>query len=354
MKNFDSRVYSIADMLEWDSNGLLELSPEFQRRAVWTEKAKSYLIDTILRGKPIPKLLITQRLEGRRNVRVVIDGQQRLRAILGFIDGDFRISRAHSRELAGLTFENLPKNLRDDYVTYELGVDLLFDLSYEDTLDIFTRINSYTVTLNKQERINAQYVGYFKQQVYEYGHKYVRYFLEGSIMNRERVSRMGEAELSADLYVALIDGVQTNKNVEQFYKRYEEEIGPLEAVTEQFDTIMSYVGTVYPPEELARTNWSRIPLFYTLFTAIGHCLYGLEELDDSVRARITKNSIGKLRVRLDEINARYDEVARDAANENYPDDYKHFVDVSRRRTADTKSRIDRANFVCAKLKEALA
>jgi hypothetical protein len=229
---------------------LLEFSPEFQRRSVWTEKAKSYLIDTIIRGKPIPKLLLTQRLEGRRNIRVVIDGQQRLRAILGFMEGDFPISRAHNSELAGLTYEDLPKDLRDDYITYELGVDLLFDPSYEDTLDIFTRINSYTVSLNKQERINAQYVGYFKQYVYRYGFAYVRYFLEGSILNRERVSRMAEAELAADLFTALIDGVQTNKNVEQFYKRYEEEIGPLEEAAEKFDTIMSYVGTIYPPQDL--------------------------------------------------------------------------------------------------------
>ena len=55
MKNFDTRVYSISDFLEWHRNGLLELSPDFQRREVWSEKAKSYLIDTILRGNPFQK-----------------------------------------------------------------------------------------------------------------------------------------------------------------------------------------------------------------------------------------------------------------------------------------------------------
>lgn len=41
MKNFDTRTYSISDFVEWDKNGLLELSPDFQRRSVWTDKAKS-------------------------------------------------------------------------------------------------------------------------------------------------------------------------------------------------------------------------------------------------------------------------------------------------------------------------
>ena len=62
MKDFDSRSYSIADFLEWQKNNLLELSPDFQRRPVWSQNAKSFLIDTILRGKPIPKILITLKL----------------------------------------------------------------------------------------------------------------------------------------------------------------------------------------------------------------------------------------------------------------------------------------------------
>jgi hypothetical protein len=61
MKSFDSRVYSINDFVEWDKNKQLELNPSFQRRPVWSEKAKSYSIDTILRGKPIPKIFIRQK-----------------------------------------------------------------------------------------------------------------------------------------------------------------------------------------------------------------------------------------------------------------------------------------------------
>lgn len=77
MKNFDTRTYSIADIEEWNATDLLDLSPEFQRRSVWKQTAKSYLIDTIIRGRPIPKVIFTQRLENRRNVRTVVDGQQR-------------------------------------------------------------------------------------------------------------------------------------------------------------------------------------------------------------------------------------------------------------------------------------
>jgi hypothetical protein len=51
---------------------------------------------------------MTQNLSQGRNIRTVVDGQQRLRTILSFISGDFKVSRAHNKELANLTFDELP------------------------------------------------------------------------------------------------------------------------------------------------------------------------------------------------------------------------------------------------------
>jgi hypothetical protein len=148
MKNFDVRAYSISDFLEWKSNNQIELSPDFQRRSVWPEKAKSYLIDTILRGKPIPKVIMTQRMVDRRVQRIVVDGQQRLRAIYDFVEGNFRISRAHNKKFAGSTYELLPEDEKDQFVAYEVGVDLLHETDIREILDIFARLNTYTVRLN--------------------------------------------------------------------------------------------------------------------------------------------------------------------------------------------------------------
>ena len=353
MKNFDTRAYSIADFLEWHNNDLLILSQDFQRRSVWSEKAKSYLVDTILRGKPIPKIIIMQELKGPRTTRIVVDGQQRLRAVLGFINGDFKISRAHNKEFSGYTYAKLPDKLQKEFLQYELGVDVLFNLAYEDILDIFARINSYTVILNKQELLNAKYLGYFKQCSFDYGRKYVKFFLEGGILTKAKAIRMAEAELTADLFVSLIGGVQTNKNVEQYYRKYEEEMGGLEEVAARFDKIMSYIGDIYPPEQLSDTNWSRVHLFYTLFTAIAHNLYGLQGVNPQYRTVIDKKSIGKLRVNLDQISGTYDEVSEHIDDKNYPADYKQFILWSRRATTDTRTRINRTEFVCKKLKTAL-
>lgn len=350
MKSFDSRTYSVADFLEWHNNGLLELSPDFQRRPVWSQSAKSYLIDTIMRGKPIPKILIAQKLLGSRQLREVVDGQQRLRSILDFINGDFKISRAHNKDFAGYTYDMLSDKTKNEFLKYGLGVDVLFGMSYGDMLDIFARINTYTVSLNQQELKNAKYLGYFKQAVYNYGYRYVEYFLEGGILTKRQVSRMGEAELSAELFISLIGGVQTNKNTEQYYKKYEEKIGNLEEASKKFDNVMSYIGSIYPPEEIKETIWSRVHLFYTLFSVVGHLLYGLKGLNSTCRGVITKKNVGKIRLLLNDISVKYDELTKENDLSKIPEDYNKFIDFSRRRTTDTAARVGRANFVCGKIR----
>jgi len=354
MKNFDTRTYSISDFIEWDKNGLLELSPDFQRRSVWTDKAKSYLIDTILRGKPMPKLIITQRLEGAKNVRVVVDGQQRLRAILGYFNGDFKVSKAHNKELSSYTYETLPNGLDKEFLKYELGVDLLFNIPYEEILDIFARINSYTVKLEKQEIFNAKYLGYFKQTVYSTGFKYVNYFIDAGVLTRSKVTRMAEAELTADLLVSLIDEIKNNKGVETYYKKYEDEPDNLEEIEERFDKIMSYIGSIYRASELKNTNFNRIQLFYTLFTSIGHLIYKLKGADENLKANLTEKSVGKIRFALDSLSAKYDEIAASIDEPHHPKDFREFINASRRGTTDTSARVLRTNFLCKKIIESLS
>ncbi len=56
-------LYPISDILEWNVSDQLVIVPKFQRRDVWIPKAKSYLIDTILRSMPIPPLFIRMQID---------------------------------------------------------------------------------------------------------------------------------------------------------------------------------------------------------------------------------------------------------------------------------------------------
>src|SRR5688572_9925288 len=81
-------TYPISDFLAWQRQGLLDLRPPYQRLSVWTKRAKSLLIDSVLRGYPIPLIFLHNTLDLDRavSVRQVVDGQQRIRTLLAFID----------------------------------------------------------------------------------------------------------------------------------------------------------------------------------------------------------------------------------------------------------------------------
>ncbi len=52
--DFVAQQFKINDVVGWNDRKELILSPKFQRRAVWKPKGKSYLIDSIIKGFPLP------------------------------------------------------------------------------------------------------------------------------------------------------------------------------------------------------------------------------------------------------------------------------------------------------------
>ena len=83
LKKKSPKIVQINDILQWYENGELELSPKYQRNSVWNEKAKSYLMDTIIRGLPIPPVFMRQKIDvtTKKTYREIIDGQQRFTSL---------------------------------------------------------------------------------------------------------------------------------------------------------------------------------------------------------------------------------------------------------------------------------
>ena len=149
MRTFKPRAFSISDLYDWynQSPTQLVLNPKFQRRAVWSPQSKSYLINTILLGLPLPIFFLRQNTDPKtkKTVREVVDGQQRLRAIFDFIDNGFQLRKAQNEEYGGRYFSELPPEVQSEFLSYELTVNVLVDLDDKDVLDIFARLISFGV-----------------------------------------------------------------------------------------------------------------------------------------------------------------------------------------------------------------
>lgn len=77
------KTMTIRTIADYGKDGDLELNPSYQRDSVWSTADSQLLIDSILRGIPIPSIILTQ-TEGSDQLQIV-DGKQRLTAILRFI-----------------------------------------------------------------------------------------------------------------------------------------------------------------------------------------------------------------------------------------------------------------------------
>lgn len=344
MKNFDTRTYNISDFIEWHQSGLLELSPKFQRKSVWTEKAKSYLIDTILRGKPMPKILITQKIVDGKNVRTVVDGQQRLRAIIDFIEDGFSVSRIHNKEFAGKFFSELDEDIKNEIRQYEIGVDLLFNIELPEILDIFARLNTYSVKLNKTEQLNAQYLGSFKTSAHRLGHQYADFFLNAKILTNAKITRMGEVEIIADILGSVLEGISAKKPtiIENFYKKYDDSENEVQAAEDEVVGIFRLIAEIIPPERIAQTEFRRVHLFYALFMAILKI-----NRDNSETLKNTAN----LRVRIESISSIIaDAQAKKQISGESDEEFKDFIYGLRNATTDKSVRIQRVNYLISRIR----
>jgi hypothetical protein len=305
MKNFDSRTYSINDFVEWDAAGQLRLNPKFQRRSVWSEKAKSYLIDTILRDKPIAKVFIRQQINvtTKTSLREVVDGQQRLRTILSFVKDGFKVSKSHNSQYGGVLFSALPEEVQAQILSFEISVDLLINLPDSEVLDIFNRLNSYAIILNEQEKLNAAHFGAFKLLADRIGQKYNEYWTKQRLLTFGQLVRMAEINLVADLLIAMIEGIKSKKQIKKYYNQYESlfdhDVAHLES---KFDQVIQLIAELYP-EGLAETEFKRPVLFYTLFSAVAHRLFGIPGIDSHLTGSASFDiQAGRNRIeRVDEI-----------------------------------------------------
>ena len=164
MATFSRGIYNIAQFLRWNGQGQLILQPKFQRRDAWEAPARSYLIDTIVRDLPMPKIYLRKVINPKTQLAAyeVVDWQQRLSAILDFCAGNIVLSRRHNPDLGDVTFSMLPDPVRRTFLNYEISTEVMERADDPEVWAIFERLNTYTLTLNRQERLNAKWFGYFK------------------------------------------------------------------------------------------------------------------------------------------------------------------------------------------------
>jgi hypothetical protein len=203
----------------WDiyRRNQIELAPEFQRNSVWPSAAKAYFIDTILNDKPIPLFFLSRGTSAQtgQSIYAVVDGQQRLRSLLGFIGDEYRLTQSSTQRFSNRKFSELGSEDRARILDYELVIEELIGYSDEDIRDIFSRINEYVVKLSLQELRNARGAGAFHRFVTAIGAW--PFWRKNRVFSANQSARMRPVEFAAELVILLIEGPQDKKAVVDLY-----------------------------------------------------------------------------------------------------------------------------------------
>lgn len=154
------------------NNNWINLRPEYQRRLVWDVKKRSLFIESLLMNIPIPPIFLFEWEYGRYEV---MDGQQRLNAIVDFYDNRFELrGLTEWGELNGRRYAECPPTIKRGLDRRRISAVVLLaeNLSIEDEnfnvrKTVFERLNTGGQNLNPQELRNCLYSGKFNELLIE-------------------------------------------------------------------------------------------------------------------------------------------------------------------------------------------
>lgn len=170
MPDLDSQAKSIQSLWSWYTNETLIVNRKYQRKLVWTRSEQQQLIDSILKGFPIPAIILATDSSEKSEI---IDGLQRLHTIFAFIDN--QVTTIDGRYFPINEFPNARNYLSSNpryvapptdatlltsaevtrFLDYSLPLSIIRNADTSEIQDIFTRINTYGHQLSDQERRQA-------------------------------------------------------------------------------------------------------------------------------------------------------------------------------------------------------
>ncbi|MEQ8829172.1 MAG: DUF262 domain-containing protein [Alphaproteobacteria bacterium] len=182
----------------------INLSPEFQRRNVWSQSAKISFIESLFLGIPIPQILLSAS-GGTSKSFLVLDGKQRLLTIKEFIDGKFPSGQKFRlknlrvlSDLEGQTWEEIERNedWRFELLNQTQRTAVIRGWENDRILyEIFHRLNSGSVKLSPMELRMSLYPGEFLKFIIQWTDKVGP--LHALISKKTPDPRMNDVELAA-------------------------------------------------------------------------------------------------------------------------------------------------------------
>lgn len=253
-----SKEITIQDLVRLIDNNNIDLNPPYQRNFIWSTVDQSDLIDTIIKGWPLPSFFIYEKSNGKFEM---VDGQQRSKTIYSFSKGIITSSKKTNR--INIT------NLTDfDFFNYNLSVIFLSNISnQEDLREFYVLINKKGKLLNaaevhKSEFFNSNFMK-LANEVLSY-QNFINLNLFTDALSRRLNDRDYVQELLGYLYLGIKD---KKKHIETIFENDIDE-SEYESLKENFIKIIDIINELNNYYPIKSTRFKQKNDFYTFFSFI--------------------------------------------------------------------------------------
>jgi hypothetical protein len=220
------RSETIQRLYNFYQNELFIVNRRYQRKLIWTVDEKKKFIDSLIKGYPVPLILLADSEYDRVPVFEIIDGMQRLNAIMSFIEGEFSYNNKYfdletmveSNSLLdkGLLKQKEPvleRDICEVFASYVLPLSV-YSFNDEKKVDeIFIRINSYGKHLSKQELRSAGTLGIFNDSVRRLAAEIRTDVSPGNILNLNKMKQISITSSGLDYGIPVEEIFWVKNNV---------------------------------------------------------------------------------------------------------------------------------------------
>ncbi len=269
--------YTISELHEAFKRKDIIINQAYQRSAgIWPVSARSYFIDTILEGFPFPKVYFYQSFDARsrKPIREVVDGQQRLHTIVDFLENKFALSSV-SKNFSGKKFDDLSDDQQRLFLVFSVPTDVILAAEKKELLEMFRRMNAYTVPLNPAEKRHSEFQGLFKWFINELSDQFSPQLETYEILTPKQILRMADAEMLSEFILVLEQGIinKSDKSIKGIYEKYDA-CFPKE---KEYQKIVSGFFKLLAKDfiELQGTFLMKPYAILSLFTATAHLKFGI-------------------------------------------------------------------------------
>ncbi|MFP5207209.1 MAG: DUF262 domain-containing protein [Acidobacteriota bacterium] len=255
----------------------LILQPKYQRNPIWSIGQKCFLIDSLISGCPIPQVYINIKTTGgardKRTFYEVVDGQQRLRAILEFLRDEWQLIATAAKAYpvseeykphVNKKYSELPERLQNAIWDYPIAVQEIRGWDDIEIRAMFRRLNYVNERLNDQELRHSQYFGEFNEAVEKLTQD--AFWDDIHLFTRRDSERMKDVEFVSELFVVVMDGVQDQqKTLDKFYADYDVVFPNKNRFLSKFRQTISSLRTI--KDAITGSRFTKRADFYALFAA---------------------------------------------------------------------------------------